>query len=283
MTNASSTAQSSQPNPLSNKTGEPMPQDWFRAALNIGLAPLQVVAPFLTQVPGVTDIGTRSDQSPSQFTPPDFTFAIWGLIFLGMLAFAVYQALPRNLANPLLRRVGWWAAAAMALNAAWELHVVAAGITLLSVAIIVAMGAALLTAFAIVSRTAPLTTIEKTVVVAPISLFAGWITVASLASTLTWGLNAGGFSTGALTEGTVGAILALIGGCVGATVIWANRGNAVYLAVFVWAFGGIAYKSAGLNEPLTMAGAFAAIAIPVAAYLAVVYDRRKRLSNPSLP
>ncbi len=280
MANATTTVPTQHP---STTTEKPMPVDWLRAALNVGFAVLQPFAPVLTAVWGVNDIATRSDESPSQFTPPDFTFTIWGLIFLGMVVLAVYQALPRNLASPLLRRVGWWTAAAMALNVAWMLHVVAAGITLTSVAIIFAMGAALLMAFAVVNRWPTLTAVETVVVLVPVSLFAGWITVASLASTLTWGLNAGGFSLGALTEGTVAAILALIGGVVGAAVIWANRGNLVYAAVFVWAFGGIAWKSAGLNEPLTMTAALVTIAIIIAAYTGVVLDRRRRANRPSAP
>ncbi|GGB75943.1 hypothetical protein [Deinococcus soli (ex Cha et al. 2016)] len=35
-----------------------------------------------------------SDALPNAFTPAGLTFAVWGPIFLGLLVFAVYQALP---------------------------------------------------------------------------------------------------------------------------------------------------------------------------------------------
>jgi len=36
--------------------------------------------------------GEISDSFPSFFTPAGYVFAIWGLIYLALLAYAVYQA-----------------------------------------------------------------------------------------------------------------------------------------------------------------------------------------------
>ena len=41
---------------------------------------------------------------------------MWGPIFALSLVYTVYQALPGGRQNPLLRRVGWFAAAAFAGN-----------------------------------------------------------------------------------------------------------------------------------------------------------------------
>ena len=38
--------------------------------------------------------GAISDKFPSLFTPAGFTFGIWGLIYLLLLVFVVWQALP---------------------------------------------------------------------------------------------------------------------------------------------------------------------------------------------
>ena len=40
------------------------------------------------------DTGTISDMFPNYFTPASYVFSIWGLIYLGLAAFAIYQALP---------------------------------------------------------------------------------------------------------------------------------------------------------------------------------------------
>ena len=38
--------------------------------------------------------GEISDRLPNAFTPAGLTFSIWGVIFLGLIVFAVFQALP---------------------------------------------------------------------------------------------------------------------------------------------------------------------------------------------
>ncbi|MGB5257057.1 MAG: hypothetical protein WBN44_07355, partial [Woeseiaceae bacterium] len=40
-----------------------------------------------------------SAKYPSLFTPAGFTFSIWGIIYLALLAFVIYQALPSQRGN----------------------------------------------------------------------------------------------------------------------------------------------------------------------------------------
>lgn len=68
---------------------------------------------FLAGVSG--DYGSAS-QSQSLVLPADYAFAIWAPIYAGVLGQAVYQALPSQRQNPLLRRTGWAAAAAVGLS-----------------------------------------------------------------------------------------------------------------------------------------------------------------------
>jgi hypothetical protein len=53
---------------------------------------------------GETNVAV-SDKFPSYFTPAGYTFAIWGIIFAGLGAFTIYQALPRNNDNPKIRQI----------------------------------------------------------------------------------------------------------------------------------------------------------------------------------
>ena len=50
--------------------------------------------------------GEISDALPSYFTPAGYTFAIWGLIYLALLGFTVYQALPAQRERPFLTQIG---------------------------------------------------------------------------------------------------------------------------------------------------------------------------------
>src|SRR4030042_875147 len=55
------------------------------------------------------------------FTPAAYVFAIWGLIYLGLLTLAVYQFLPGQRDNPRLVRSRPWLALSGAANIAWLL------------------------------------------------------------------------------------------------------------------------------------------------------------------
>lgn len=256
--------------PSANKAG---PIDGPRIGLNLFFMLAQAAVPTATQipglidVPGLTDIGTRSAQSRSLLTPPDFSFAIWGLIFAAMAGYAVYQALPANWANARLRRVGWWTAAAMALNTAWEFVTAWQGITFATVVLIFLMLVVLLKAFSALHDGQKLKPVETALVVFPISIFAAWITVACVLNSVSWLFNAGGVGFGGIAEGTWAAAFAVLAGAIGATVIWINRGNAFYTAVLVWAFGGIIYKAMGLSELVLLVGAVAGLVIVLTAFV----------------
>ena len=51
--------------------------------------------------------GEISDRFQVYFVPAGYVFSIWGLIYLALGAYAVYQALPAQRDNPRLRHVGY--------------------------------------------------------------------------------------------------------------------------------------------------------------------------------
>src|SRR5512139_1923756 len=63
--------------------------------------------------------GAISDRFQVLFVPAGYVFAIWGLIYIGLIAFGVYQALPSQRENPRLRRVGYLFALSCLANIAW--------------------------------------------------------------------------------------------------------------------------------------------------------------------
>lgn len=112
--------------------------DALRAGLVLLLAVSQALMAFRPDLRGWPDtISTRSAALRTPVVPVPPTFAIWGLIFLSCGAFAVWQALPTNWGDPLLREVGWIALALLAGNVLWEAWVPRRGLDWTSVAIIV--------------------------------------------------------------------------------------------------------------------------------------------------
>ena len=63
--------------------------------------------------------GEISDRFQVYFVPAGYVFAIWFLIFVGWLAFAIYQFLPAQKENPRLRRLGYVFAISNIANASW--------------------------------------------------------------------------------------------------------------------------------------------------------------------
>ena len=63
--------------------------------------------------------GEISDRFDVYFVPAGYVFSIWGLIYLGLIAFTVYQALPSQRDNPHLKRIGYLYALSGVANIVW--------------------------------------------------------------------------------------------------------------------------------------------------------------------
>lgn len=216
--------------------------------------------------------GEISDRFQVYFVPAGYVFAIWGLIYVALIAFAVYQALPAQRDNPRLRSIGYLFALSCAANIAWIFlwHYEVFPLTL------VAMLSLLLLLIAIYLRLdigrAQVPAAEKWLVHIPFSIYLGWITVATIANVtslldyLNW--SGWGISPEAWT------VIMLVAGVGIASAVSLTRGDVAYMLVIVWAFAGIAVKHAGTPVVATAAWVTTALA---ALMLVVGWVFRKRL------
>src|SRR5512136_2833963 len=60
-----------------------------------------------------------SDSFHVYFVPAGYVFAIWGIIYIGLIAYGVYQALPSQRENPRLQATGWWVVLGGLANSMW--------------------------------------------------------------------------------------------------------------------------------------------------------------------
>jgi benzodiazapine receptor len=186
--------------------------------------------------------GEISDRFQVYFVPAGYVFSIWGLIYLALIGFAIYQLLPAQRENPRLLRVGYLFAASCAANVAWlflwhyeqfELTVVAmTALLLLLIAIYLRLG---------IGRTA-VPAAERWLVQVPFSIYLGWITVATVANvtSLLDYLNWGGWG---ISPEVWAVIILVVAGAIAAAVSL-TRGDVAYMLVILWAFAGIAVKQA---------------------------------------
>jgi hypothetical protein len=190
--------------------------------------------------------GRISDTFQVYFVPAGYVFAIWGLIYIGLLSYAVYQALPAQRDNPRLQETGWWVVLGGFANSMWiflwhyELFVGTLAAMLVLLATLIATYWRLGIGETKVSKT------ETWAVRIPFSVYLGWITVATVANVtdvlgfLKW--NAFGIAAQTWFLVVLVAVLVI------STLMSLKRRDVAYILVILWALVGIGYKFSA--EPL---------------------------------
>ncbi|GAA4412587.1 tryptophan-rich sensory protein [Nibrella viscosa] len=206
---------------------------------------------------------TVSDKYHTYFTPAGYAFSIWGLIYLGLLAFAVYQAFPSQRENYRFREIRPWVVANGVLNCIW-LPLFQNELFSASVAVILGMVFTLMLIMeGLQVNRKPVSVTETGLSRIPFSLYFGWITVATIANAAVW-LKATGFGGYNLAEPTWSVIMIIIGLFVGAFVF--NRYRSVaYILVFTWAYTAIAVEQSDYYvQVVAGAGAIGAVLLAIA-------------------
>lgn len=204
-----------------------------------------------------------SDRYATLVTPAGYVFSIWSLIYLLLLVFSVYQALPSQRTEPRLRAIGYLPAVAGALNAIW---LVLWHYNVFALTVPVMLGL-LVTLIVIhrrlgIGRAAPGSLAEAIAVRLAWSVYLGWITIATIANiatTLVW-LEWDGF--GVAPELWAVAVLAV--GVAIAAAVAISRRDVAYSLVIVWAYVGIAINQADTTLVAGAAGIGAAIVLGLA-------------------
>lgn len=126
-----------------------------------------------------------SRQGDSTLRAAGYAFSIWSVIYAGFIAYAVYQALPRNDGSPLIATLAVPSIVAIAGCGAWVLAS-AFDARWLSVAIITVSAGSLTWGLATARRDAdPASLGERAFVWWPLGLLAGWLTIAAALNVLT--------------------------------------------------------------------------------------------------
>lgn len=216
-----------------------------------------------------------SDRFRVFVVPAGYVFAIWGVIYVGQLAFLFQTLRPNRLDDALLRRIGLWPVAVATLNGIWILlwHYEVFPAT---VAVMVALLVSLILLYrrAGFERTARpgsgISASERWLVQVPFSLYLGWITVATIANVAAVGNWAGVSTFGLAPELVAAAVLAV--GLAIAALVMLRTGDVAYGAVIIWAYVGIVVKEAATPWVPWVAGF--GVAVMVVLILAAFTRRR---------
>ncbi len=233
----------------------------LRAYINIGALALTLLMNFLSNaIPfGGKTQGELSELYPVLLTPETYVFSIWGLIYLALIAFIVYQALPGYRESPVVKAVGILFAVSSVFNIAWLLvwHNQLIGWSM--IVMLLFLATLVIIYLRIGAVTAEKGFYDRLLVKYPFSLYLGWVTAATLVNfnvllySWNWPTTMGGEVFLTIIMIIIAALIAL--------AVFYLRQDYIYAAVFVWALIGIGVRHSAEITLLTVVAWLAAAAI----------------------
>ncbi|MEQ8757418.1 MAG: tryptophan-rich sensory protein [Coleofasciculus sp. G1-WW12-02] len=187
--------------------------------------------------------------------PASYAFAIWGIIYLGLISLGIYQVLPNQEQNPHLRQMGYSLVLASFAQIAWvflfqyrqfALSLVAMlGILVPLIRVYLRLGIGSVR----VSRK------QKWYVHIPVSIYLAWISVATILNVAIV-LYDLGWSGWGIDPSAWTAIALIVGAVITATVI-IQRSDIAFPLVIAWAYIAIALRHTDTPLISGVAGGFA--------------------------
>lgn len=198
-----------------------------------------------------------SNRLPIFFVPANYVFGVWGVIYVLLIMFTVYQALPSQRENPYLRKIGYWFALSCLANGTWLVlfHYNLFPLSMVAMLVLLASLLVIYTRVGVGQGTVSRAT--HWCIQVPFSTYLGWITVATVANASYVLYDAGWNGFG--ISGEVWAVVMLVVAAVITLTIIITRRDVAYTAVLLWALVGIIIKQSGTPLVAGTAGVAAAI------------------------
>ncbi|PQA58339.1 tryptophan-rich sensory protein [Siphonobacter curvatus] len=195
-----------------------------------------------------------SDQYPNLFTPAGLTFSVWGVIYTMTAIFVFFQlkglfsSLSSDYVNRVVRRLSGWFIASNLLNATWIIAWHYEYVTL-SVVIMLAILVTQLTLLVRVHEVSEVDTSwgQRFVVRTPFGLYAGWISIATIANITAWLVSINWNQFGVSAE--VWTVIMIITGTILAQLVLFTLRSVSYGLVVIWAIVGIILKRYQTPDP----------------------------------
>jgi benzodiazapine receptor len=226
--------------------------------------------------------GALSDGISNLFVPAGLTFSIWGVIYLFLLLFAVFQS--RGLfragqnAPAGVLRIGWLFVLSSAANIGWLLlwHYELVGLSM--IAMLVLLGSLLAMYVRLGTGRTRTSSAERWLLRVPFSLYVGWITVATIANATAFLVTIGWNGFGLPPEAWAVAVV-VVAALVTLAVLLTRR-DAAYGLVVLWARAGIALKRSGDATSASQVVFVAAIACGAVVAAAIIASAVRSAVRP---
>lgn len=214
--------------------------------------------------------GEISDLYPTLITPAGYVFSIWGVIYILLSVFIVFQALPKQREETFLCKISLLFVLSNVMNISWLFLWHYEQITLSVIPMFVLLASLIAIYLRLDIGRAKVSLKERLCVHLPFSVYLGWITIASIANVAAalTAINWDGWGIEVVTW----AILVIIIALTIDLAIVIKRRDIAYSLVVIWAFAGIIVKQAETQSIVITAG-ISAIIIVVALILMKLKER----------
>ena len=184
-------------------------------------------------------------------TPANYAFIIWGLIYTGLISLAIYQGLPHQRQNPILRQIGYLLTASSLAQIVWVIFFQTRLFVLSCAAMLLILLPLLFAYLRLDDSREKTSNRQRWLVYRPVSLYFAWISVATIVNGAIaldylgwggWGVNP-----------EIWTVIMMVIGTAIATTITRQRADQVYSGVFVWALSAISVRH--LDTPIIAAPA----------------------------
>ncbi|MBP2001634.1 hypothetical protein J2Z69_002679 [Paenibacillus shirakamiensis] len=244
---------------------------WWNLLLFIGVIVVNTLA--VTIPLGGRSTGEISDMYHTSITPAGYAFSIWGVIYLLLAGFVIYQLLHSQVNRESVQTIGIWFSVSCLFNILWiilwqylytELSLLAMAGLLVSLIMIYRRIRAIRGSF---------TWGEILLVRLPFSIYLSWICVATLVNVAVV-LSKNGFSGWGLSNPQWAIIMLTVGAFLAIWVSYSSK-DGIFPLVFVWAYIAIAAEQHETKNVYLVAGALAIILFIYAIWLLIQRARSR--------
>lgn len=192
--------------------------------------------------------GELSQLYPNYFVPSGFTFSIWGVIYILMIAFVVYQGFQyyknNKNTNRIIGYIGPWFFISGLANSFWILawHY---EYVLFSVIIMLVLLYALFRIYSNVQRIRPHGIWDNVFIATFTSIYLAWISVATIANVTALLVNLGWNGWG-ISEPMWASIMIVVAALLGIMAVFSKQ-DIPFILVIIWALYGIYSKQSVLE------------------------------------
>ncbi|HZV84120.1 MAG TPA: hypothetical protein VFF48_03955 [Brevundimonas sp.] len=209
-----------------------------------------------------------------------YAFAIWGVIYLGILIYAVRQVLPQTGESLMIQRFGWPSALAFLGIGLW---IVAAAMDQEVGTIVLIFGSLTVLLIPLLRHAGAVRALDKAdrdrwMTLWPLALLAGWLTVAAPLNLITVATGNGDLPS--VLSPTIWAMLAIVIVALVALAVTQQIRTVAYALPIAWGLLGAFVAEQERNAPLAYFALVAAVAVLVGA-IVLSFRLRPGIERPS--